>query len=245
MYKHDSVLPNATSDLSKKEQVAAMFDKIAPKYDFFNRFLSIGIDVSWRKKALRILKPLQPKVLLDVATGTADVAIMANKILQPKTIEGIDISAQMLAIGKEKVQKANLQDVIHLQIGDSEAIKFGDNTFDAVTVAYGVRNFEDLEKGMTEIKRVLQPNGKVVVLEFSKPKRKVWQKLYNVYMGLVAPKMVQAISKNKEAYEYLNNSVNAFPERENFVAILQKIGFKNCYFKELSFGICCIYVAEK
>jgi demethylmenaquinone methyltransferase / 2-methoxy-6-polyprenyl-1,4-benzoquinol methylase len=245
MYKHDNIIPDSDSNLSKKEQVAAMFDNIAGKYDFFNRFLSMGIDKSWRKKALAFVKEVNPSIVLDVATGTADIALMMHKIVQPKRIEGIDISAQMLEIGKDKVKAAKAENVINLQIGDSEAIKFDANSFDAVTVAYGVRNFENLELGLSEIKRVLHDKGRVVVLEFSKPKQFVWQKLYNVYMGIVAPKMVGAFSKNKKAYQYLNNSVNAFPERDNFIAVLNKVGFKNSFYKELSFGICCIYVAEK
>ena len=245
MYKHDTIVPYENSTLSKKEQVAAMFDTIAGKYDFFNRFLSAGIDVRWRKQALQYLVPLQPQYMLDIATGTADVALMAQKILNPQKIVGIDISKEMLNIGIAKVAKANLNTVIDLQMGDSEAINFGDNTFDAVTVAYGVRNFENLEKGMAEIQRVLKPNGRLIVLEFSKPKQNIWSKFYNLYMGVVAPKMVSVFSKNKEAYEYLNNSVKAFPERENFVEVLKNANFKNCNFKSLSLGICCIYIADK
>lgn len=245
MYKHDTIVPYENSTLSKKEQVAAMFDTIAGKYDFFNRFLSAGIDVRWRKKALQYLIPLQPQYMLDIATGTADVALMAQKILNPQKIVGIDISKEMLNIGIAKVAKANLNTVIDLQMGDSEAINFGDNTFDAVTVAYGVRNFENLEKGMAEIQRVLKPNGRLIVLEFSKPKQNIWSKFYNLYMGVVAPKMVSVFSKNKEAYQYLNNSVKAFPERENFVEVLKNANFKNCNFKSLSLGICCIYIADK
>ncbi len=245
MYKHDTIVPYENSTLSKKEQVAAMFDTIAGKYDFFNRFLSAGIDVHWRKKALQYLVPLQPQYMLDIATGTADVALMAQKILNPQKIVGIDISKEMLNIGIAKVAKAKLSTVIDLQMGDSEAINFGDNTFDAVTVAYGVRNFENLEKGMAEIQRVLKPNGRLIVLEFSKPKQNIWSKFYNLYMGVVAPKMVSVFSKNKEAYEYLNNSVKAFPERENFVEVLKNANFKNCNFKSLSLGICCIYIADK
>ncbi len=245
MYNHDNVIPDSDSKLGKKEQVAAMFDSIAGKYDFFNRFLSLGIDKGWRKKAIKYVKELEPKRVLDVATGTADIALMMHKMVKPQTIEGIDISAQMLEIGKEKVKAANAQNVINLQIGDSEAINFEANSFDAVTISYGVRNFENLEKGLSEINRVLQPNGRMVILEFSKPRKKIWQWLYNVYMGIVAPNMVGAFSKNRKAYEYLNNSVNAFPERENLINVLNKVGFKNSFYKELSFGICCIYVAEK
>jgi demethylmenaquinone methyltransferase / 2-methoxy-6-polyprenyl-1,4-benzoquinol methylase len=245
MYNHDKVIPDSDSQLGKKEQVAAMFDSIAGKYDFFNRFLSLGIDKGWRKKAIKYVQEIKANKILDVATGTADIALLMHKTMRPQLIEGIDISAQMLEKGKEKVKAAHADNVINLQIGDSEAINFEADSFDAVTVAYGVRNFENLEKGLSEIKRVLKPNGRMVILEFSKPKRFIWQKLYNLYMGVVAPNMVGAFSKNKKAYEYLNNSVNAFPERENLIAVFNKVGFKNSFYKELSFGICCIYVAEK
>jgi demethylmenaquinone methyltransferase/2-methoxy-6-polyprenyl-1,4-benzoquinol methylase len=245
MYKHDSVVPDEASNTSKKQQVASMFDNIAGKYDFFNRLLSLGIDVGWRKKALKELHNDKPQIMLDVATGTADLAIMAEKRLAPKKIIGIDISAKMLDVGKEKVAQKNLSNVIELQMGDSEAINFEENTFDAVTVAYGIRNFENLDKGITEIRRVLKPDKKLVVLEFSKPRNSIWQKLYSLYMGLVAPNIVGAISKNKQAYKYLNDSVAAFPERQHLITVLEKCGFRKCRYKELSFGICCIYIAEK
>lgn len=245
MYKHDSVVPDKNSALEKKEQVAQMFDAIAPKYDFFNRFLSFGIDIGWRKKALKYVQEINAKYILDVATGTADLALMMHKRLQPNKIEGIDISAQMLEVGKQKVAKAEATNVINLQKGDSEAISYSNNTFDAVTVSFGVRNFEDLEKGLSEINRVLKEKGRLVILEFSKPKSKMASMFYNFYNGKVAPKMVGSLSNNKQAYEYLNASINAFPERGDFINVLNKIGFKNSFYKELSFGICCIYVADK
>jgi demethylmenaquinone methyltransferase / 2-methoxy-6-polyprenyl-1,4-benzoquinol methylase len=245
MYQHDSIVPDTESRAGKKEQVAEMFDQIAGRYDFFNRLLSGGIDRGWRKKALRELKDVKPETLLDVATGTADVAIMAQKLLRPALVTGIDISENMLAIGREKVQKAGYQNVIKLETGDSETINYPDASFDAVTVAFGVRNFENLEKGLAEIYRVLKPGGKAVILEFSKPKRTGWRKIYNVYAGIVAPKMVGAFSKNKKAYQYLNQSVNAFPEREAFRDIMTRTGFSGAYFKILSLGICCIYCGGK
>jgi demethylmenaquinone methyltransferase/2-methoxy-6-polyprenyl-1,4-benzoquinol methylase len=222
-----------------------MFNQIAGNYDFFNHLLSAGTDRGWRKKAIGELKGLNPQNLLDVATGTADVAIMAHKMLKPAAITGIDISENMLAIGREKVQKAGYQNVITLETGDSETINYPDATFDAVTVAFGVRNFENLEKGLSEIYRVLKPGGRAVILEFSKPKRTGWRKLYNVYMGIVAPKMVGALSKNKEAYQYLNRSANAFPERDDFKNIMTGCGFTGAYYKILSLGICCIYCGGK
>jgi len=244
-YDHDNVVPYKASGQSKKDQVAEMFNDIAPRYDFLNRFLSAGIDVIWRKKALLELKTIRPNILLDVATGTADLAIMANRMLHTEKIIGIDISEKMLAIGREKLNKAGLAPQIDLQSGDSEAINFTDGTFDAVTVAFGVRNFENLEKGLREIYRVLRPGGKLVVLEFSKPKTKGIQQLYTFYMGMVAPEMGKIFSSNKDAYRYLNDSVMSFPEGERFTDILKTTGFKETSCKRLSFGICSIYCGIK
>jgi demethylmenaquinone methyltransferase / 2-methoxy-6-polyprenyl-1,4-benzoquinol methylase len=244
-FAHDNVVPYKESSNSKKEQVAEMFNHISKRYDFLNRFLSAGIDVRWRKKALRELLPLQPQTILDVATGTADVAIMAAGILKPKHITGIDISDGMLAIGKQKVAKAGLQELITLLNGDSETINFADNTFDAVTVAFGVRNFQHLEKGLAEIRRVLKPGGKLVVLEFSKPKAAVVKPLYNVYMKIVAPGMGKLFSKNRSAYKYLDESIKKFPEGNNFTSILNHLGYTNTSCKPLSFGICSIYCGTK
>ena len=197
-YAHDSIVPYSDSTRSKKAQVAEMFDDIAPRYDFLKRFLSAGIDVSWRRKALEQLKSVKPAIMLDVATGTGDVAIMAARLFQPEKIIGIDISEGMLALGRKKLLNLHLTQQIELQRGDSEAINFPDASFDAVTVAFGVRNFEDLETGLTEIRRVLKPRGKLVILEFSKPKIPGIQQLYNLYMGIVAPKMGKLFSKNKK-----------------------------------------------
>ena len=169
-FAHDSVVPYKDSELSKKQQVAGMFDDISGKYDFLNGFLSAGTDTGWRRKAIMQLTELNPKMILDVATGTADVAIMASHLLKAEKITGIDISNGMLEVGRNKIAKLGLQDTIELLNGDSEAINFTDNSFDAVTVAFGVRNFQQLAKGLSEIKRVLKPGGKLVVLEFSKPK---------------------------------------------------------------------------
>jgi len=222
-----------------------MFDRIAFRYDFLNRFLSAGIDVSWRKKAIRELKELQPLNLLDVATGTGDFAIASYKILNPVKITGIDISEGMLDLGRKKIEKLGLQDKIQLLKGDSEAILFADNSFDAITVAFGVRNFENLEKGLSEIYRVLKPGGKLIVLEFSKPSLPVIKSLYMFYMKFVTPKVGKLISKNNEAYKYLNDSVQQFPEKETFTNILKKIKYRNSFYKTLSLGICTIYCGEK
>ncbi len=222
-----------------------MFDDIAPKYDFLNRFLSAGIDISWRRKALSQLKAIQPQQLLDVATGTGDVAIMAARMLHPAKIVGIDISEGMLELGRKKLLNLNLSQQIELQQGDSEAINFPDASFDAVTVAFGVRNFENLEQGLAEMLRVLRPGGKAVILEFSKPKIKGIQQLYNLYMGLVAPKMGGLFSKNKNAYQYLTDSVQHFPEGKHFTDVMNKIGYKETTCKKLSFGICSVYCGIK
>jgi demethylmenaquinone methyltransferase/2-methoxy-6-polyprenyl-1,4-benzoquinol methylase len=244
-YAHDTVVPFEDSELEKKQQVAQMFDKIAGRYDFLNRFLSAGIDVSWRKKAIKELKPINPKNVLDVATGTGDVAILTYKILRPAKTVGIDISEGMLELGRQKVDKLHLQNKIDLIAGDSENIMFDDNSFDAVTVAFGVRNFENLEKGLKEILRVLKPGGKLVVLEFSKPKQKLFKGLYNLYMQNIAPAVVSIFSRNKKAYQYLNDSVQKFPEGENFINILSSVGFKSTYSKALTLGICSIYCGSK
>jgi demethylmenaquinone methyltransferase / 2-methoxy-6-polyprenyl-1,4-benzoquinol methylase len=244
-FAHDTIVPLKDSDLSKKEQVADMFDNIAYRYDFLNRFLSAGIDIWWRKKAIHQLKKLNPKQILDVATGTADVAIMTTSVLHPDKITGIDISDGMLEIGRAKIKKQGLENTIELINGDSETIIFPDNSFDAVTVAFGVRNFEHLEKGLSEIKRVLKPGGKLVVLEFSQPKAAVVTQLYNVYMKLVAPNVGKLFSKNRNAYKYLDESIKKFPEGKNFTLILDNLGYTNTYCKPLSLGICSIYCGEK
>lgn len=244
-YAHDNVVPDQDSILSKKEQVANMFDSIAVRYDFLNRFLSAGIDQTWRKKALNQLKKQRPKYILDVATGTADVAIMASRLLHPEKITGIDISNKMLDIGRIKLKELKLDDTIELLNGDSETISFPDNSFDAVTVAFGVRNFENLETGLSEIKRVLKPGGKLVVLEFSKPKNPVFKGIYNLYMKTICPAAGKFFSKNKTAYSYLDQSIKQFPEGKNFTLILDKLGYNNTYNKSLSLGICSIYCGEK
>ena len=244
-YLHDDIVPFEQSAESKKEQVAKMFDSIAFRYDFLNRFLSAGIDVRWRKKAISQLMDIQPKKILDVATGTADMALLEIKLLNPESITGIDISEKMLEIGRQKIDKQGLGEKITLQNGDSETINFPDNSFDAVTVAFGVRNFENLEKGLSEIRRVLKPGGKLVVLEFSKPKKSGFRVFYNLYMKIVTPQFGKMFSKNKEAYSYLNNSIQAFPEGDQFLSILNQLGYSHTLCKTLSLGICTIYCGSK
>jgi demethylmenaquinone methyltransferase / 2-methoxy-6-polyprenyl-1,4-benzoquinol methylase len=242
---HDTIVPFKGSDQTKKQQVAGMFDQIAFRYDFLNRFLSGGIDVYWRKRAIKELKALQPKIILDVATGTADMAIMSHKFLKAETIIGIDISEGMLQLGRKKIANLLLNKQIALYQGDSEAINFADNTFDAITVAFGVRNFENLRKGLNEMLRVLKPGGKLVVLEFSKPKQSVLKGLYNLYMRIVTPGIGKLISKNREAYQYLNDSVQKFPEGNDFITIMNDIGYTATYFTKLTGGICTIYCGSK
>jgi demethylmenaquinone methyltransferase/2-methoxy-6-polyprenyl-1,4-benzoquinol methylase len=242
---HDTIVPFKNSKLGKKEQVAKMFDDIAFRYDFLNRFLSGGIDIYWRKRAIKELNALRPQHVLDVATGTGDVAIMMSKYLNPVHITGIDISEGMLELGRKKIAKQLLNDRIELRLGDSEAINFPQDSFDAVIVAFGVRNFENLRTGLSEMLRVLKPGGKLVVLEFSQPANKGLKGLYNLYMKIVAARLGKIISKNNDAYQYLNVSVTAFPEGNSFIKILNETGYTGTYFKKLSLGICTIYCGTK
>lgn len=230
---------------NKKGQVSTMFNRIAPYYDFLNRFLSLGIDTIWRKKAIDELRNEQPKFILDVATGTADVALETVKRLHPDKIIGIDISTEMLEIGKKKIKKRGLDTVIELLEGDSENLPFADNTFDAITVAFGVRNFENLEKGLTEMRRVLKEDGKLVVLEFSKPSIFPIKQMFNLYFKYILPAIGRLTSKDPRAYSYLYESVQAFPDGNDFVNILAKTGYKSNQCKPLTLGICSIYSGQK
>ncbi len=238
-----AVLPYNKSD-SKKTEVAEMFDNISPKYDLLNHTLSLGIDILWRKKAIRMLAPEKPKLILDVATGTGDFAIEALA-LNPDKVIGVDISEGMLSIGREKMKKKNISDKIEMLSGDSEGLNFPDNTFDAIIVAFGVRNFENLEKGLADMYRVLKPNGTVVVLEFSRPQTFPIKQLYNFYFSYILPTIGKLVSKDTRAYTYLPESVAAFPDGEKFITILDKIGFKNSKCTSLSFGVSSIYMGKK
>ena len=240
----ETVTPYKEKNSSKKEQVAEMFDNISHRYDFLNHFLSIGIDKLWRKKAVKILSIIQPKVILDVATGTGDFAIEILS-LKPTQVVGIDISQGMLDKGIIKIKKNGQEDIIELKYGDSEDIPFEDNYFDAITVAFGVRNFEDLEKGLSEMKRVLKTGGMSVVLEFSKPKSFPIKQIYNFYFHKVLPSIGKLVSKDASAYTYLPESVEAFPEGKEFEAILKKVGFQFKSTHPLFFGISSIYVVQK
>ena len=239
------ITPYKDNKSGKKEQVAQMFNNIARRYDFLNHFLSLGIDKVWRRKAIGYLQDInQNPRILDVATGTGDLAIAALK-LNPEKVVGIDISQEMLNIGINKIKKKNLEHIIELKKGDSENLEFDSDSFDGLTVAFGVRNFENLNKGLSEMHRVIKPGGKVAVLEFSKPKVFPVKQIYNFYFSAVLPAIGKVISKDQSAYTYLPESVSKFPERESFIAELEKVGFRNCIFKPLSFGIATLYVAEK
>ncbi len=240
----DIIAPYKNSNLNKKQQVAKMFNNIAWRYDFLNHFLSFGIDRYWRKQAISHLKKSKPGVILDVATGTADLAIAALK-LNPVKVYGIDISEDMLNIGRQKLIKKNLRGKIELLESDSENLIFEDNKFDAITVGFGVRNFENLEKGLSEMLRVLKPDGKAVILEFSKPKSAIVRQFYSFYSSKICPWLGKVISKDAAAYTYLNESVEAFPEGENFATILRNIGYKEITINPLTFGIATIYTGKK
>lgn len=239
-----TVIPYKEQQAGKKEQVATMFNNISKKYDFLNHFLSLGIDILWRKKAIKLLKPHQPKVMLDIATGTGDFALEALA-LNPEKVIGIDISEGMLAVGKEKMKQRKVDHIITLQLGDSENLPFDNDYFDAYTAGFGVRNFENLEKGLAEMLRVLKPNGQAVILEFSKPKKFPIKQLYNFYFNNILPGIGKLVSKDNAAYTYLPESVNAFPEGDDFLVILNQLGYKNAKAIPLMFGIASIYTATK
>lgn len=238
------VKPYKNADSSKKEQVATMFNNIAPRYDLLNSILSLGIHKGWRKKAIGFLKDRKHATILDIATGTADFAIEAL-VLNPDKVTGVDISAGMLELGKEKIKQRKLDTKIFLELGDSENLPFAENSFDAVTVAFGVRNFENLKLGLSNIFKVLNPNGTFVVLEFSKPKNVIVKWVYNFYFNNVTPFVGKLLSKDASAYSYLPESVYAFPDGKDFTKIMEELGFKNCKAYSLTFNIANIYVGEK
>lgn len=239
------VLPDADSKLSKKEQVAGMFDGIAARYDLLNHLLSLGIDKGWRKKAIREVAVISPKNILDVATGTGDLAIAAVKALPDAHITGLDISVGMLDVGRKKVAALSLSNRIAMQDGDSEALPFADDSFDAVMCAYGVRNFDHLEAGLREMQRVLRPGGRLAVLEFSKPKAFPMKQLYHFYFKAMLPLIGRMVSKHSKAYTYLPASVAAFPEGADFLDILGRCGFTGAKARPLTFGITTLYTAGK
>ncbi len=239
-----AVVPYKEKQKGKKEQVAEMFNNISKRYDLLNHVLSLGIDILWRKKAIKMLRPEQPKLILDVATGTGDFAIEALA-LNPDKIIGVDISEGMLEVGRKKMAKLGHTDKIDLQMGDSEKLLFEDNKFDAVIVSFGVRNFENLEAGLSDMLRVLRPGGTTVIIEFSKPEAFPFKQGYNFYFKSILPLIGRMVSKDNAAYTYLPESVQQFPYGKEFLDILKKVGFKEAKCKPLTFGISSIYFAKK
>lgn len=239
-----TVIPQRYKGESKRERVEEMFDSIAPKYDLLNKVLSGGIDRGWRKKAIDKLIPIAPKQILDIATGTADLALEAVR-LNPTSIVGVDISNKMLDVGRLKIQKKSLSNLIKLTQGDSENLPFDNDSFDAITVAFGVRNFEHLEIGLAEMNRVMKPNGMTVILEFSQPTKFPIKQFYNFYSKSIMPSIGQMLSKERSAYEYLPESVKAFPYGNAFLDVLKRTGFKDVKCIPLTFGIASIYTARK
>jgi demethylmenaquinone methyltransferase/2-methoxy-6-polyprenyl-1,4-benzoquinol methylase len=238
------IKPYKDSELGKKEQVAQMFDNISENYDGLNRVISLGIDVKWRKKVVKIVGKNNPKQILDIATGTGDLALMMAS-LNPERIVGLDISSGMLEVGKRKIKKAKLSNKIEMIVGDSEGMPFKDSTFDAITVSFGVRNFANLDKGIKEIARVLKPDGVLVILETSNPTKFPFKQGYKLYTNLFLPIVGKLFSKDKVAYSYLSESANSFPFGEAFNNILQKNGFNNTEHTPVTFGVATIYIASK
>ena len=242
--EHNTVVPYKNSKKGKKEQIAKMFDNVAPRYDFLNRVLSVGIDKWWRWRMVNQLKADSPKKILDVATGTADVALALTR-LSPKKVIGVDISAEMLAYGRKKVIAKNQEHIIELQQADAENLPFENNTFDAITVSFGVRTFENLEKGLAELHRCLKSDGKLVVLEFSQPKVFPVKQFYRFYSRHILPRIGRFFSSDSSAYTYLPESVAAFPEGQRFLKILNQTGFKTTKCIHLAFGISSLYIGKK
>ena len=238
------VKPYNQSDTSKKAQVAEMFDKIAPNYDLMNHLLSFGIDILWRKKAIGLLKKYTPKLVIDIATGTGDFALEAQA-LKPNKIIGLDISTEMIRLGQEKVNKKGLADLIEMRLGDSEALQLASNSVDVVTVGFGVRNFENLKQGLSEIRRVLRPGGAVAILEPAFPTKFPMRQLFHLHFSVITPLIGKLISRDQLAYTYLPESVKAFPNGEKFIRICQEVGYSKTIYKPLTFGICSLYLLEK
>ncbi|RLZ12310.1 bifunctional demethylmenaquinone methyltransferase/2-methoxy-6-polyprenyl-1,4-benzoquinol methylase UbiE [Faecalibacter macacae] len=244
MAKHDNVTPYEASDLTKKKQVEQMFDNISPKYDLLNRILSGGIDIQWRKDVIKMVQSAKPATILDIATGTGDLAIMMAKNTNAQ-ITGLDLSAGMLEVGRKKVEAEGLNNRVTMIQGDSENLPFEDNSFDCITVSFGVRNFENLEKGLSEIRRILKPGGTFIILEFSYPTSFPMKQLYTFYSKNILPAIGKLISKDQSAYTYLPDSVAAFPHGEEMKNILKNVNFTQPIDKKLTFGIASIYKSVK
>ena len=243
MYQQESITPYTNGE--KATQVEAMFNNIAPTYDMLNHRLSWDIDKGWRRKAIEALVPYHPQTLLDVATGTGDFALQAQRLLEGVHITGVDISEGMMSIGRQKVQALGLSDVIHFERQDCTQLSYADNTFDAVTAAFGIRNFADLDKGLSEMCRVLKPGGHLSIVELSTPVRFPMKQLFHVYSHTVLPIYGRFISKDTSAYDYLTKTIEAFPQGEQMVGILKKAGFSEATFRRLTFGICTMYLSTK
>ncbi len=242
-YKCEDVKPY-DSNTGKKEQITKMFDAISTQYDLMNRAMTMGADIIWRKKAINSLKPFAPKLLLDVATGTGDFAIEAYNRLSLDKVIGVDISENMLQVGREKIEKLGHKDQIELQVGDSMNLSFESYKFDAVTVAFGVRNYESLEKGISEMYRVLKYGGNLIILEMSRP-YKIVKPLYFVYTKFIISIIASLFSKDTKAYHYLPDSIDAFPEGKEMIALLRHCGFANVKYRRFTFGVCAFYLAQK
>ena len=238
------ITPYNKDKASKKEQVTKMFDSIAGRYDFLNHFLSLGIDIIWRKIAVREIAKINPELILDIATGTGDLAIEVSR-LKPTKIIGVDISNNMLDVGRKKMKDKSLDKVIDMQYGDSENLYFKDNSFDAVTAGFGVRNFENLNKGLSEMYRVMKVGGKLAILEPAEPTTFPFKQLYGLYFKFILPFVGNFFSKDDFAYSYLPESVAAFPSRTAFIKEMEKVGFKDSKFRSLTFGIAALYTATK
>ena len=242
-YKQEQINPYTSGE--KAKQVEAMFDNIAPTYDTLNHRLSWNIDKGWRKKAILQLQPFRPATLLDVATGTGDFAIQAQRLLEGVHITGIDISQGMMDIGRQKVEAMGLQDVIRFEREDCTALSYPDATFDAVTAAFGIRNFADLDKGLSEMCRVLKKDGHLSIIELTTPVSFPMKQLFRIYSHTILPVYGRLISKDTQAYSYLTKTIEAFPQGERMVDVLRKAGFREASFKRLTFGICTMYFATK
>ncbi len=244
MYGQEKIKPY-NGEGEKAKQVEEMFDNIAPTYDTLNHRLSWDIDKGWRKKAIQQLAPFKPQQMLDIATGTGDFAILAANMLHPTHLIGADISEGMMNIGRKKVESMGLSEVIAFQKEDCLNLTFKDNTFDAVTAAFGIRNFQSLDKGLSEICRVLQKGGHLSIVELTTPVSFPMKQLFHIYSNTILPTYGRLISKDRSAYEYLNKTIAAFPQGEEMMEIFRKAGFGKCSFKRLTFGICTMYLAEK